>query len=75
MRGLGWGVGHAGLKLRAEKNPGQAGVGRGRPSMRRKEKELAGLENSVQEGFSLNKIFSITDLIPGLNQIQIRFKV
>jgi hypothetical protein len=36
MREPGWGVGHAGLKLRAEKNPGQARVGWGRPSARRK---------------------------------------
>jgi hypothetical protein len=58
----GWGVGHAGPKLRAEKNPGQVRVGRGTLSVRRKEKKSswASLENLAQEGLSLNKIFSIT---------------
>jgi hypothetical protein len=55
MRGLGWGVGHAGLKLRAKKNPGQAGVGQGRSSMRRKEKELGRLGEFGPRGFEFKQ--------------------
>jgi hypothetical protein len=42
MREPGWGVGHAGPKLHAKKNPGQAGLGQGRASARRKEKKRKG---------------------------------
>jgi hypothetical protein len=55
MREPGWGVGHAGPKLHAEKNPGQAGLGQGRPSARRKEKELGRLGEFGPRGFEFKQ--------------------
>jgi hypothetical protein len=65
MREPGWGVGHAGPKLHAEKNPGQAGLGQGRPDWaraglareekKRKEKELGRLGEFGPRGFEFKQ--------------------